>query len=128
MFAAGEDLTGRDAEDVFFADFKKFSQGETDFGVGQGSYMSPENLAAARKLLQGYIREARTRTGLDMIFYMLTDIQEETSILLYDGEGAEELVGEAFERETTGGAAVLPGVISRKKQLVPALVNTLRRI
>jgi manganese-dependent inorganic pyrophosphatase len=113
---------------VFFADFKKFSQGETDFGVGQGSYMSPENLAAARKLLQGYIREARTRTGLDMIFYMLTDIQEETSILLYDGEGAEELVGEAFERETTGGATVLPGVISRKKQLVPALVNTLRRI
>jgi manganese-dependent inorganic pyrophosphatase len=63
-----------------------------------------------------------------MIFYMLTDIQDESSVLLYDGEGAEALVQEAFEAETGDGSALLPGVISRKKQLLPALVNTLRRM
>ena len=51
MFEAGEDLSGETAEDVFFADFKKFSQGGVEFGVGQGSFMSAMNLNAAKDLL-----------------------------------------------------------------------------
>lgn len=140
MFAAGEDLTGRSAKDVFFADFKRFTQSDKSFGVGQASYMSRENLEHAKSLLQDYIQEAREKSGLDMIFFMLTDIQDTSSVLLYDGEDAEALVKEAFggDRERVGEKPVipeksehvvsLPGVISRKKQLIPALVNTLRRM
>lgn len=128
MFAAGEDLTGESADDVFFADFKKFSQGDTEFGVGQGSYMSPENLEKAKELLQSYIQEAREKTGLSMIFYMLTDIRKESSILIYNGENAEELVEEAFGAKAAEGSVFLSGVISRKKQLIPPLVNTLRKM
>ena len=128
MFEAGEDLTGETAEDLFFADFKKFSQSGVEFGVGQGSYMSPGNLNAAKDLLQNYIHEARAKAGLDMIFFMLTDIQKESSILLYDGEGARHLTEEAFEVEEAGESVFLSGVISRKKQLIPALVNTLRKM
>lgn len=128
MFFAGEDLTGESAEDVFFADFKKFSQGDTEFGVGQASYMSPENLEKAKKLLQSYIREAREKTELVMIFFMLTDIRDESSILIYDGENAKELVEEAFETTAAEESVYLPDVISRKKQLIPPIVNTLRKM
>ena len=102
--------------------------GDTEFGVGQSSYMSPENLEKAKELLQSHIREAREKTDLDMIFYLLTDIRRESSYLIYDGENAQELVEEAFETDTADGSVFLEGVISRKKQLIPPIVNTLRKM
>ena len=62
-----------------------------------------------------------------MLFFMLTNILSESTMLLCVGQGAVQLVGEAFHialEESTGqeGAVALPGVVSRKKQLVPSLM------
>ena len=62
-----------------------------------------------------------------MIFFMLTSVKDQSSKVLFCGEGAEQLIGTAFRCERdTDGSVVLPGVVSRKKQLIPPLLAALQ--
>lgn len=128
MFEAGADLTGRTAEEVFHGDFKVFSRGNVKFGVGQGSYMTEKSRAAAETLVGPYLREAAISEELPLVFYLFTDVKGSSSDILWYGEGAEDIVSRAFDVEPEGGKAWLPGVVSRKKQVIPALMATLQSI
>ncbi len=128
MFDAGADLTGRTAEQVFNSDFKVFSRGDVSFGVGQGSYMTDNSRRAGEDLLRPYFPEAGAEKGVPMIFYMFTDIKTQTTEMLYWGEDAEKILSHAFGVEAADGMAVLPGVVSRKKQVIPALMKTLQAL
>ena len=128
MFDAGADLEGRTAEEVFNSDFKIFSRGNVSFGVGQGSYMTENSRKAGEELLAPYFETAAKVKDVPMIFYMFTDIKSQTTEMLYWGEGAEHLCARAFDVEETDGMAVLPGVVSRKKQVIPAMMNTLAKL
>ena len=126
MFEAGADLTGRDAEDVFRSDFKAFSRGDVKFGVGQSIYMTDNSRAAAEALVRPFLPEASRREGLPLIFYMFTDMKTQSTDLMVFGFNAEEIVRDAFHVEVKDGMAVLPGVVSRKKQLIPPLLAALQ--
>ena len=126
MFEAGADLTGRDAEDVFRSDFKVFSRGNAKFGVGQSIYMTDNSRAAAEALVGPFLPEASRREGLPMIFYMFTDMKTQSTDLMYYGTNAEQIVQEAFHVQTQDGKATMPGVVSRKKQLIPPLLAALQ--
>ena len=126
MFEAGADLTGRDAEDVFCSDFKVFSRGDAKFGVGQSIYMTDKSRAAAEALVGPFLPEASRREGLPIIFYMFTDMKTQSTDLMYCGNAAEQIVREAFHVEPKDGKAWLPGVVSRKKQLIPPLLAALQ--
>ena len=128
MFAAAEDLTGETAEQVFFEDFKEFTQDDITFGVGQGSYMSEQNLKKATEILMEYAPEALKKTGYDMIYFMVTSINAESCTLICCGEGADTLAEEAFGVSACGGTVYLPGIVSRKKQLVPVLLNSMKKM
>ena len=128
MFEAGADLTGRTAEEVFGADFKIFSRGNVKFGVGQGSYMTEKSRKAAEELVGPYLREAAALEELPLVFYLFTDVKSSSSEMLWYGEGAENIVARAFDTDPENGMARLPGVVSRKKQVIPALMATLQSI
>ena len=128
MFEAGADLTGRTAEEVFHQDFKVFSRGNVKFGVGQGSYMTENSRKAAEKLVGPYLREAAQAEELPLVFYLFTDVKSSSSEILWSGEGADDIVARAFDVEPEGDIALLPGVVSRKKQVIPALMATLQSI
>ena len=128
MFDAGADLEGRTAEEVFNSDFKIFSRGNVSFGVGQGSYMTENSRKAGEELLAPYFEAAAKIKDVPMIFYMFTDIKSQTTEMLYWGAGAERLCARAFDCDAKDGMAVLPGVVSRKKQVIPALMNTLAKL
>jgi len=127
MFDAGADLEGRTADEVFNSDFKIFSRGNVSFGVGQGSYMTENSRKAGEELLAPYFETAAKIKDVPMIFYMFTDIKSQTTEMLYWGNGAERLCARAFNAEAKDGMAVLPGVVSRKKQVIPAMMNTLAK-
>ena len=127
MFDAGADLEGRTADEVFNSDFKIFSRGNVSFGVGQGSYMTENSRKAGEELLAPYFETAAKVKDVPMIFYMFTDIKSQTTEMLYWGEGAERLCARAFDVDAKDGMAVLPGVVSRKKQVIPAMMNTLAK-
>ena len=127
MFAAGSKLKGKSEAEVFYQDFKKFSAGKLTFGIGQITSLNADELDALKDRLLPYMKKARTEEKMDMLFFMLTNILSESTMLLCVGQGAVQLVGEAFHialEESTGqeGAVALPGVVSRKKQLVPSLM------
>jgi manganese-dependent inorganic pyrophosphatase len=128
MFDAGADLEGRTADEVFNSDFKIFSRGNVSFGVGQGSYMTENSRKAGEDLLAPYFETAAKVKDVPMIFYMFTDIKSQTTEMLYWGNGAERLCARAFGAEAKDGMAVLPGVVSRKKQVIPAMMNTLAKL
>ena len=89
--------------------------------------MSKEELQEVRKKLEPYLEKAMKEHGLDMIYLMLTDILDESSELLCQGHGARETIIDAFDLPEDTEHMVLKGVVSRKKQLIPALVGALQQ-
>ena len=128
MFDAGADLTGRTADEVFNSDFKVFSRGNVRFGVGQGSFMTEASRKAAEALVGPYLEDGAKNNELPMVFYLFTDVKTQTSDMLYWGAAAEEIAAKAFNVTPEDGIAVLKGVVSRKKQVIPALMATLQRM
>ena len=127
MFDAGANLEGRTADDVFNSDFKIFSRGDASFGVGQASFMTKKSRLAAEELLKPYFEAAAIAKHLPIIYYMFTDIRSQTTEMLYYGPAADQLLSRAFNVKAQDGRAVLPGVVSRKKQVIPALMTTIQR-
>ena len=125
MFNAGSDLKTKTPEEIFYQDFKKFDIDETEFGVGQISSMNEEELENLKKKLLPYMEKVAAETELSMIFFMLTNILEESTELIYCGKNAKQLVADGFYTKAGENATVLPGVVSRKKQLIPAFMNAL---
>ena len=124
MFEAGEKLDGKTAEEVFLQDFKVFMCGDIRFGVAQGSYMTRKNLLAAEALLQPYLEEARNKQNVEDIYMLLTDVPKEESVVISDGRYASEVLSDGFETQPAeDGSFTLPGVVSRKKQFIPALMT-----
>lgn len=127
MFAAGSDLVGKSPEEIFHQDFKTFQVGDLVFGVAQISSMNQQELQQLQTEMDAYLTTAALTDKCDMLFFVMTNILEESSDMLFYGEQAETLVQEAFQTETTGRLCHLPGVVSRKKQIVPVLVSTLQQ-
>ena len=129
MFEAGEKLDGKTAEEVFLQDFKVFMCGDIRFGVAQGSYMTRKNLLAAEALLQPYLEEARNKQNVEDIYMLLTDVPKEESVVISDGRYASEVLSDGFETQPAeDGSFTLPGVVSRKKQFIPALMSAYQEL
>ena len=129
MFEAGENLAGKTAEEVFLQDFKVFMCGDIRFGVAQGSYMTRKNLQAAQKLLQPYLEEARNKQNVEDLYMLLTDVPKEESVVICAGRHADEMLRSGFEIEPAAdGSWTLPGVVSRKKQFIPALMTAYQEL
>lgn len=125
MFDAGSNLTAKSAKEIFYQDFKKFNDNKINFGVGQISAMNKEQLSACKEKLLTYMAEVKESYGLDMLFFMLTDILTESTELLLLGDMCKEVLEGAFPVKVEGNSVILPGVVSRKKQLIPAILGQL---
>ena len=124
MFKAGSNLKDKSPEEIFYQDYKKFiAEDEINFGVGQISSMDSDELAEIKERLVPFMVSECGRHGVTRVFFMLTNIIEESTELLYYGEGSEEMARIAFHMEPKDGVFDLKGVVSRKKQLIPALME-----
>ena len=129
MFEAGEKLDGKTPEEVFLQDFKVFMCGDVRFGVAQGSYMTRKNLKAAQKLLTPYLPEACGKQNVEDLYMLLTDVPKEESVVICTGRHADEMLRSGFEKEPEeDGSWTLPGVVSRKKQFIPALMSAYQEL
>ncbi len=128
MFNAGSNLKGKSAEDICFQDFKQFTVNDTIFGVGQITSMSKEELAAIRDMMTEHLPKVLEAHNLNMIYFMLTDILAESTELLCVGTGARGIALSAFNLPDNAKSLILKGVVSRKKQLIPVLVETMQQM
>ena len=130
MFSAGSNLKDKSDEEIFSQDFKRFTSGKVTIGVGQITSLNGGELDKLKGRMEAFMEKALENNGLNMIFFMLTNILTETTELICEGQGALQLAGKAFHQdiellEEEGlkePVLRLPGVVSRKKQLIPELM------
>lgn len=136
MFSAGSNLKGKSDEDIFYQDFKRFTSGNSVFGIGQITSLNSEELEGLKPRMLAFTEKARVQHNADMMFFMLTNILTESTDLVCVGQGAEELIASAFhtvdgeselEKLDGNGIVKLPGVVSRKKQLAPQIIIALQQ-
>ena len=134
MFSAGSNLKGKSDGDIFYQDFKRFTVGNSVFGIGQITSLNAVELKDLRTRMSAYTEKEREQHEIDMMFFMLTNILTESTDLICTGQGAEQLVANAFHvkdedvESVSGqtGIVKLPGVVSRKKQLAPQIMMALQ--
>ena len=114
-------------EEIFYQDYKKFIADDVVFGVGQISFMSEEELQSVKERLLPYMEKECGKHGVQMVFFMLTNIIKESTELLCYGDDAGDLVKEAFRMDIREGSCRLDGVVSRKKQLIPRFMAALQQ-
>lgn len=127
MFRAGSNLKDKTPAEIFHQDFKKFIIEDVTFGVGQINSMDAEELKKIKVSLLPNMQNECGKHGIQMVFFMLTNIIEESTELLYYGSGARELIARAFGKEVPEDSCVLENVVSRKKQLIPAFMMALQQ-
>ena len=127
MFNAGSSLKGKSAQEICLQDFKHFTVNDMVFGVGQINSMNKEELEEIKEKLVPYFPKILKSHGLQLVYFMLTDILSETTELLCCGTGARGYIIDAFDLPEDTEKIILKGVVSRKKQLIPTLVATLQQ-
>ena len=124
MFRAGSNLKDKSPEEIFYQDYKKFiAEGDVCFGVGQISSMDADELKEIKERLLPFMVSECGRHGVSRVYFMLTNIMEQSTELLFYGEGSEEMAVNAFKMQPENGTIYLKGVVSRKKQLIPPLME-----
>ncbi len=127
MFSAGSNLSGKSDEEIFFQDYKVFTVDNKKVGIGQISSVLSDELQDMRPRMLEFLKKHHAHSGMDFCYLMMTSILEEGSEVLCDCESAAELIRDAFPGvEVKDLVAVLPGVVSRKKQLGPMLMGAIK--
>ena len=127
MFRAGSNMTAMSAEDILYYDFKKFQVDGINFGVGQVTSLNSADLESMKEMLLPHLEHVAKSNGLNMVFFMLTNIIKESTDLICFGDNAAELVENAFHVKEESQSFTLEGVVSRKKQLIPELMSALQQ-
>ena len=127
MFKAGSNLSSKTPKEIIHQDYKTFTVNDVSIGVGQINSMSSEEISDLKARLLPYIENEVAQDGGSMVFLMLTNIMTESSEVLCAGKNAAELLSGAFNADIADGCVILKGVVSRKKQLFPAIMEALQQ-
>ena len=122
LLKAGAGIDGMTPAQVADTDLKKFEFGSTKAIVSQISVMDPEEVLAIKADLLEAMKANAAAKEVSLALLMVTDILNESTHLLVAGEPAD-LVEKAFEKKVEDNCVFLPGVMSRKKQIVPQMTN-----
>lgn len=125
MFEAGSDFEHKTEEQILNQDFKIFHFGDISFGVSQISAMGRQELDRVRTRIEPRMEQMMGEKQVQMLFVMLTDILKESTFLIYRGSDAPQIVARAYKCPPTQEGVLLENVVSRKKQLIPALINSM---
>lgn len=122
MFKAGTSLQGKTLEEIFNQDFKVFNIGSLKVGVGQVTTMDTEGFASMKKDMIKYMEHRTNDENFNLLILMVTDLLKDGSELLVAGD-EKYLVSKAFNVQLEENCVYIPGLMSRKKQVIPPLTN-----
>ena len=120
IFKAGTSLVGRTPEEIFYQDYKDFNLGKYKIGIGQVITSDTENIDDLKKELIPYMNRLCKERDYNLVMLLMTDIIREGSEVIFAGNN-KEILQKAFKVDVSKDSVYLPGVISRKKQVIPPL-------
>lgn len=127
MFKAGSNLLSKSNKEICYQDFKKFNINDVKIAIGQINSISAEELKTIKVRLKDYLKEIIKEKDIDMVYIMLTDIMKESTEVLFEGASSKEIIEEAFNIKSHNNSVILRGVVSRKKQLLPTLMEVMQQ-
>ena len=127
MLKAGSGIGDMTPSEIAKNDLKEFRIGDYRIIVSQISVMDEKEVLDLEPELIEAMGHICEKEGFDMSLVMVTNILEEATTLLYAGS-PKTLIGEAFHKDASGTHIYLPGVMSRKKQIIPPLSEAVKRI
>lgn len=125
MFNAGSRLGDRTPDEIFHMDYKRFTAEGKSLAVAQVTSVSQSELDGLKEIMIPYLQNLLPTSELDMLFLMLTNIIQQSTELLFVGAGTQEIVQAAFQKECAPNSITLPGVVSRKKQMMIPLISAI---
>ena len=125
MLKAGADLSDKSLEDLLSLDAKEFEFGSYKAVVAQVNAVDIEDVLGRQEELEALLNKNVAENGLDLFFFVVTDILNNASTAVAIRQVADASA-KAFGAEIVNGRIVLPGVVSRKKQIVPVLTEGLK--
>lgn len=126
MFKAGSNLSSKTPKELFERDFKRFSVNDINIGIGQVNCMESDEADNLKERMSDYIADSCHEYGLNMTFFMITNVLDESSYVVCSGNNAVGTISRAFNVEAQDNTVFLKGVVSRKKQILPAIMETLQ--
>lgn len=124
MFKAGTSLVDRTPEEILNQDFKVFTINDNKVGISQVYTMDLDSIKDLKESLISAMEEKRSIGGYSTFILMLTDIFNEGSEMVVVGE-SKELIANAFGKKLVNNSFYAPGVLSRKKQVVPPITSVI---
>lgn len=127
MFKAGTSLVGKTLEEIFYQDYKTFVINNKKVAVAQVNTMDIEGFEPMKSDMLGLMEKTAESQGFNLILLLLTDIYNESSLLLAVGS-EKEVVNTVFNVTLKDNCAFAPGIVSRKKQVIPPLTSALENL
>ena len=127
MFGAGSNLDEKTDREIFYQDFKKFAINDVTVGVGQVNAMGPEDIEKIKAKEVPFIDTVTGDGGLDVVYFLMTDISTECSYVLCSGKNADTIMSQAFGVDKQQDTYILKNVVSRKKQFLPAIMEAMEQ-
>ncbi len=126
IFAQAMPCEGMDDQDLISSDLKEYSSGDRIFAISQIETIDLSSLEGRKSSLTDAMQQICQERGYVFMVLMLTDILEEASVLLIAGR-ERALAEEAFGASASHGGTLLKGILSRKKQVLPAIYEIIRK-
>lgn len=122
VFAAKSDTSGLSVLDIVKKDFKEFHfNHETRMGIAMFETINPKKLLLRAELIKNTLSSFKKRQKLDDMIFVIVDIKKMTSFVLCESKKEEQIIEKVFSAKVSDGFIELPGIVSRKTQLVPVL-------
>jgi manganese-dependent inorganic pyrophosphatase len=121
MFAAKSDVSAFSDAELIRMDSKKFDVGSKTFRVSVLETTAPEIPLGRKASLMDTMKTVCAEDGADEVLLFVVDILREEATLLVPNDVVKTVAEKSFGATVTGDAVVLPGIMSRKKQIIPAL-------
>ena len=121
MFAAKSDLSDVSAEDIIRTDSKRYEIGGKSLRISVLETTSPSSLLERKDALFRGMEKVSEEEGLDEVLFFVVDIFNESSTLLVPNDAVRRIAEKSFAADGAGDTVELPGIVSRKKQIIPNL-------
>jgi len=122
MFAAKSDVSAFSDAELIRMDSKEYAVGDTKFRVSVLETTAPGMVLDRKASLMDRMTSVAVEDGVDQVLLFVVDILNEEATLLVPNDLVKTVAEKSFGASVDGDTIVLPGVMSRKKQIIPNLV------
>jgi len=127
MFEAKSEMAGVSPAEIIGSDYKEYEAGGTRFGIGVWETMYPEKVKEKKEEILSALAKMKNERKMDLMFFALVDINKKNSELFIIGEKEKAAAEQVFKNKAENSLIFLPGIVSRKKEMVPPLTNFLEK-